>query len=136
MGTAESAPADNRSKGGIFARIDLETGRLGYGRRTIFGPERLEHHPQSGAQIRGVTLPHWDAIRAQLLQVAASLPINYFAAWDVYLDRQGRLVVLEANGTSGAEIFQGEGGLLADERVRRYFVEAGVVEPASRRSLS
>jgi hypothetical protein len=127
MGTPESAPADNRSRGGIFARIDLQTGRLGYGIRTIAGPERFARHPESGAPISGVTLPCWGTIQSELLRAASSLPVNCFAAWDVFLDRQERLVVLEVNGTSGAEIFQGEGGLLADPRVRRYFVQVGVV---------
>jgi len=134
IGTPDTVPTDNWSGGGISAPIDLESGTLGEGRVNPFKAgrataERVSQHPATGAQIAGAVLPHWDEVRDTVLRVAASLPFNRVAGWDVLVASDGVPVIIEANGDSDIDLLQVHGGLLADPRIRRFYeVTAGVAQ--------
>jgi hypothetical protein len=132
IGTAATAPTDNWTGGGISAPIDLATGRLGEGRmpRTRGGRAgaRVSHHPDSGAQIEGAVLPHWERIKEVVLRAAAGSPTNRYVGWDVLVDDAGTPIILEANARPGVNVLQVHGGLLADPTVRRFFATAGLHE--------
>jgi len=131
VGTLETMPTDNFSGGGLGAPIDLDTGRLGRALRHPGDggrpPERFTHHPESGAQIEGAVLPHWERVRDTVLRAAASLPTNRYIGWDVFVDAAGTPVIVEANGNTGLQMVQIERGLLTDSRIRRFYQEVGVL---------
>lgn len=136
FGMSYTAPTDNWGGGGIGAPIDIETGRIGRGHlhpRTI-GERMTSHavHPETGRQIEGTVIPDWDRVHEQVLRVAASLPIYRYVGWDVLVDTDGEVVIVEGNGNSGLNILQVEKGLLEDPRIRQFYIEAGVIEPARR----
>jgi hypothetical protein len=124
-------PTDNWSGGGISVPVDPETGRLGLGRmHPLKGkrPEqRFEIHPDSGAQLTGAVVPHWDRITGAVLQAAGSLPFNRMGGWDVLVDATDTPIILEANGNSDVNLLQVHGGLLAEPRIRRFYQAFGVV---------
>jgi len=124
-------PTDNFSGGGLGASIELGTGRLGVALRHPGEggrpPERFTHHPETGAQIEGAVLPHWDRVRDMVLRAAASLPVNRYVGWDVFIDEAGTPVIIEANGNSGLQMVQMERGLLTDPRIRRFYQKVGVL---------
>ncbi|MBA3658134.1 MAG: hypothetical protein H0W67_00885, partial [Gemmatimonadales bacterium] len=97
---------------------------------------RFTHHPDTGAQLAGAVLPHWERITDAVIRAAASLPFNRMAGWDVLMDRDGQPVILEANGLSGVDVLQIHGGLLTEPRVRRFYDSFGVLgrrrHPAAR----
>ena len=136
FGVSYTAPTDNWGGGGIGAPIDVETGRLGRGylhpRRIGDRPTIHATHPETGRQIEGTCIPDWDRIHEQVLRVAASLPIYRYVGWDVLVDTDGEVVIVEGNGNSGLNILQLEHGLLEDPRARQFYIEAGVIEPARR----
>jgi hypothetical protein len=131
VGTADTAPTDNWSGGGICARIDLTSGRMGAGRMHPFKgkrpQDRFTHHPDSGAPIEGAVLPHWERVRETVLQAAASLPTNRYVGWDVLVDESGTPVIIEANGNSDVNLLQIHGGLLTDPEVRRFYEAVGAL---------
>jgi hypothetical protein len=131
MGTVDTAPTDNWSGGGICARVDVATGRMGLGRVHPLkrGRPRAEYsaHPDTGAQIQGVVIPHWDAVCETVLRAASSLPTNRYIGWDVFVDDSGRAIIGEGSANTDVNLLQVHGGLLADPAVRRFYESCGVL---------
>jgi hypothetical protein len=131
IGTAETAPADNWSGGGIAARIELTTGRLAIGRMHPRKGGRAQseytHHPDTGARIEGATIPHWDSVCATVLRAAASSVTFRYVGWDVAVDEHGQPVIIEGNNDTDLDLLQVHGGLLSDPAVRRFYERSGVI---------
>lgn len=119
FGSAASAPTDNWSRGGYCAPVDVETGVIGRLLR-IEGTQRvsLDHHPETGAPVEGVTVPAWDAVRDLVGDVATLHRQAPFVGWDVVVSADGP-VLLEGNARPGIRLLQLERGALEDERLRR-----------------
>lgn len=128
IGAGTSGVVDNWSAGGLSARIDLDSGRLGKATR-LPGPEGLRWfstHPDNGAPIEGVQVPYWGEVVDTVLHAARVLSFMEYIGWDVIVTPQGP-VVLEANINSGMNVLQVHQPLLKDPRARAYFVKRGVV---------
>lgn len=104
IGTSNTIPVDNGSRGGLVAYVNLENGELSQA-RTLWSNDEFRTHPDSGAQIEGTMLPDWELVRSSVLELADSLPYLQFVAWDVLLTERGP-VVIEANTSSGVNIIQ------------------------------
>lgn len=130
IGSEQSRPVDNFSRGGLNAEIDVETGELGEG---VQLPESSqlrwhEHHPDSGAAIAGREIPGWADIRDAVLEMAAAFPQIPYIGWDLIpTDDQGGFAVIEANSYPGMKSLQVHGPLLADDRVERFYDSHGVL---------
>ncbi len=124
IGTEDSLPVDNYSRGGLAAPIDAATGRLAAASRRTHRDRRLTYHPDTGRAIEGEIIPGWDGIKAEVLRLTAALPLNRFVGWDIFVNAEDRVSVCEVNGArSTVTLLQLDGGLLADERVRGYYEE-------------
>ncbi|HVN76550.1 MAG TPA: sugar-transfer associated ATP-grasp domain-containing protein [Thermoanaerobaculaceae bacterium] len=130
IGTARSYPVDNFriGAGGMSARIDLATGRLGRAacRSEAGVVERYERHPETGDRIEGVCIPGWVETTRKVLAFAARLPFLPFIGWDLVVTPDGYKVV-EINAGSGFYVVQVHHPLLEDPRVRRFFEAHGLV---------
>lgn len=130
FGTDASAPVDNWVAGGLSARIDVETGDLG---RAVWQPAETatwsDTHPDTGAEIAGTAVPEWDRIVSQVLDLASTYGWLWpHVGWDIVVqDEDGSIAVLEGELMSGGTDLQAHGPLLADERVRRFYRENGVL---------
>ena len=119
FGVHESAPTDNWSRGGLSAKVDLDTGRLFPARRKpAISDAVFESHPDTGAEIVGVEVPHWDLIKGRLLEMAESLRFLKFVGWDVVVTRDG-FCVIEGNNPPDS-VTQRDHPFLADPRIRRF----------------
>jgi hypothetical protein len=131
IGTANTMPTDNFTAGGISARIDLTTGRLGLGRNNPVKGKReratFTHQPDTGAQIEGAMMPHWDAVRDVVVRAAATLPTNPYVGWDVAVDDRGVPVIIEGNHNGHLDVIQVHGGILKDPAVRRFYERVAVI---------
>ncbi|SLM95175.1 hypothetical protein FM105_04570 [Brevibacterium yomogidense] len=127
IGCRRSAPADNWTRGGLSARVDLETGRLGRATRLPDGDvkEWFDTHPDSGAQITGVSVPMWQEVHDLVLHSARSLSFMEYIGWDIVISPEGP-VVLEANVNTGLNVMQSHAPLFDDPRVRNYYSKRGV----------
>lgn len=104
IGTSETAPVDNGSRGGLVSCIDMETGVLSEA-KCLQKPGCWEKHPDSGAQIKGAVIPHWQEVKRQMVDLARKLPFMNFIAWDILLTDDG-ISIIEANTSSGVNIIQ------------------------------
>jgi len=130
FGSARSAPVDNFHSGwgGLSARIDLDSGRLGPG-ATFSDTGYLtwhERHPESGALIAGARVECWGETAAAVLAAASCLPEAPAIGWDLAVTAAG-CCFLEGNTPPGMAVWQVHGPLLADPRVRRFYEAYSVV---------
>lgn len=90
---------DNAGNGGnVDSGVDVNTGRLFNvlqfdGWRNSF---EIEKHPDSGAQLNGVVIENWEAIKAEVIRFQQAFPYCRAAGWDVAITDDGP-VVLEVN---------------------------------------
>jgi hypothetical protein len=130
MGSTRSGSMDNFSRGGVNAKIDIETGALGPGVQLPTDDRGLEwdaDHPDTGARIEGVQVPAWESIRDRICALATDHPMIPYVGWDLLVtDDEGSFTIIEANSYPGLKSIQVHGPLLADERVRRFYARHGV----------
>jgi hypothetical protein len=117
-----SRMVDNVTQGGVAAIVGPNDDRLGIGVQIDDGghPQYIERHPDTGAQITGVAVPHWDRVVERVLALAREHSYMPYIGWDVVVTDDG-LRILEGNSNSGVLFTQFHGPLLADPRVRRFF---------------
>lgn len=87
---------DNASSGGIVAAIDLESGRLHAGQDAHAEHKHYPRHPDHGATIEGVVLPHWQRVRDIAERTVSVFPGVRFAGLDIAIGESGPSV-LELN---------------------------------------
>lgn len=108
IGTKDTIPVDNGSRGGLVAKINLKTGKLSAA-KSIHNNNEYIKHPDSNNKIEGVQIPNWDSIKKQMIEVTEKLPQFKFIAWDLLPTDKG-VFVIEANSSSGVNIIQVFGG--------------------------
>lgn len=87
---------DNAGSGGnVDACIEVETGRLQYaiqydGLQKI---RDIDRHPDTGAQLNGVVVENWEAIKAEVCRFQQAFPYCKAAGWDVAITEEGPLII-------------------------------------------
>lgn len=84
---------DNASRGGLIARIDMETGRLSGMSSMAVVSERLTHHPDTGTLLDGVQLPFWEESKELAKTTMRVQPMMRFSGLDIAITETGPLVV-------------------------------------------
>ena len=125
IGVKETIPVDNGSKGGLIAKIDLETGKLSAA-RSLHNNKIYQTHPDSNNQIEGVIIPNFAKIKKEVSSVMEKLPYLYFIAWDLLVTDKG-VYVLEANSSSGVNIIQVFGGE-RDKKLGSFYREHKIIK--------
>ena len=105
FGTKESIPVDNACNGGIFSIINLENGTIGKA-KSYRTDEIYTKHPDSKAQIEGITVPRWNEIKEKVIYVANRFPYIKFIAWDIALTTNDEINAIEGNASTGLNVFQ------------------------------
>ncbi|TFV69941.1 hypothetical protein E4P39_20580 [Blastococcus sp. CT_GayMR19] len=131
-GTAESGVVDNIDSGGLASGVDLATGRLGPALTLTRDGRRVEfdRHPDTDAQITGVLVPQWSAVRELTERLMSSFPELDHIGWDVAVTERGPLVI-EGNAGKPALVFmQVFGSFLHDPGLRDYYESKGLLPPS------
>lgn len=121
MARNQDAVVDNFHAGGIAAKVDITTGELGRATGGAWGATAggwFERHPESGAPIRGRTLPCWKEL-IDLAQRTHRLGFSdqVVIGWDIALLPGGPCVV-EANKAPDLDIIQRAGdGPIGNQRL-------------------
>lgn len=130
FGAKDTVPTDNWSGGGLCALVEIKTGRLGRAvkhiARTGGKLAWQSHHPDTGAAIEGVRIPHWAQVCEALLGAVRELPFLLYVGWDVAVTDNG-FCIIEGNGNPDIDLLQVHGGLLSDPRVRRFYEHHRVI---------
>lgn len=123
MGCA-NAIVDNAGVGGVFAAVDVGTGRLRpFGvQRPRSGTGRLIAHPDTGARFEGAAIPFWPETCAAVLRGAEAFRPLGTLGWDVAITPEGPLII-EANAFWNATLVQIADGGLARTRLGRLALE-------------
>lgn len=104
---------DGADVGGVFAKIDLETGAL-YKAMSHKLRGQFEKHPVFGTQIEGVKIPYWEEIKAKAINAHRHFPYIELIGWDVCLadvEGESKIYAIEANASSDFDWIQAYGGL-------------------------
>lgn len=109
IGTKETIPVDNGSRGGLIANINLDTGILSSA-RSLHNTNIYDIHPDSKSKIKGAKVPNFDKIKEEVLELSNRFSYFNFIAWDILVTDKG-LSIIEANTSSGVNIMQVFGGL-------------------------
>ena len=89
FGSKKTGAVDNMGAGGMFAEVDLETGR--YENAKIILKNSIKdcpYHPDSGIKIEGY-IPHWGEVKATIIKIADSIPQLEYFGFDVAITESG-----------------------------------------------
>lgn len=87
------SPVDNISQGGLLAEIDIETGFTTCLRTGADVPEYLERHPDTGAEVVGIEIPHWAQAVELSKATLEAVPGLRYAGIDIAVTQLGALVI-------------------------------------------
>lgn len=82
---------DNAVAGGIFAPIDIETGKCKIGLDVM--TNKILVHPDTGMELVGFPLPEWSALVELVKDLAKSMPTVRYVGWDFAYTEQGWVMV-------------------------------------------
>ena len=123
FGTKSSYPLDNMSRGGISCLVNVETGTLdtSYALDPVTQKERVvEVHPDTGAQILGIQLPHWEKTKEEILEIANKYSYLKYVAWDLMITEDS-FIIIEGNANSETWGFQLGRPLLKNPQVKEFY---------------
>lgn len=98
-------PVDNLSSGGIAAVVDVDTGVV-ISQGIDINKSRYIKHPQTGKQIVGYKIPMWGKIVDVVKGAAGIVPEIRHVGWDVTINKNGEIVIIEGNHESAPGILQ------------------------------
>lgn len=98
--TVRSGGRANLHQGGVGLALDLETGVT---TRAVIRRRSIAAHPDTGAALLGVQLPHWAEVVEVARAAAAAVPLQFLGV-DVVIDIDRGPLVLEINARPGIEI--------------------------------
>lgn len=96
---------DNAHAGGIFAPIDIKSGKIDAPGMDTFG-NRYEHHPDSKKTIIGFQIPYWEQIMKLCIEAHDKCP-NFIVGWDVVINKNNDIEFIEANHAPDKDVMQG-----------------------------
>jgi hypothetical protein len=108
---------DNASSGGMYLKVDVETGRLAdfaynTNRDTFYA------HPDSGFVFKGEIVEKWAETKAFALEVTKKFREIKYMGWDIAFSTDGPTVI-ELNNAPGLNIIQDcYGGLAGDLNIK------------------
>ena len=127
FGAERSDSASNLCHGGLAVRIDWNTGKYEGGFRgntKFWGPEGAKgflKHPDTGVPVEGETLPHWEEIKAGLLDVCNYLSSLDYFGMDVIITEEGfKLCEINSAPSTGLGQFHYGKCCLDNEDARRF----------------
>jgi len=107
MASSPDVVVDNFHAGGIAAKIDLESGRLGQASNMglTAGSRWWDSHPVTGGQILGRVVPCWEEVKAVACKAHAAFGDQVAIGWDIAVLDDGPKLV-EGNKGPDLDIIQ------------------------------
>jgi len=128
IGTNKTGGLDNRNKGGLFSKIDLESGDLYPAAETLpSGKIRWhEKHPETKTKIEGFSIPGWNKFKEKILKIIDQLPKFKCVGWDILLKDNNKFVIIEGNSKPVPIVWQVYEPLLENNRIKKFYKDNGV----------
>lgn len=135
FGSGSSGVVDNFSQGGLSAAIN-EGGEIGAAVRYHCGEVTWHtRHPDTGSQIAGIEIPHWDQVRNIILSIVQRVPEFTYVGWDVIVTETGPKII-EGNSNSDTDLLQAHAPLLRSHKILEFYLEHDIVSHWRLKSLS
>ena len=96
---------DNFSKEGFGVVIDPKTGII-ISDAINKNHERTQKHPDTGKIFKGFQYPCWEKLRATIKKMAKMIPQLRYIGWDITINDNGEIVLIEINQSPGIAIPQ------------------------------
>jgi hypothetical protein len=104
---------DNASAGGIFVRIDLDTGAL-YDSAQAFDQSQCTSHPDTGFVFKGARMETWAQTKAFTIAAARKFREIRYMGWDIAVTKDGPSIIEFNNKPDMAGIQDSYGGIRDD----------------------
>lgn len=96
IGTKESGTTDNVGAGGMFCKIDVDTGRFYDGE--VFNNyvmNKVSLHPDTNARLEGM-IPYWDLAKSVIIQICNYIPDLEWLGFDIAITPES-ICIIEIN---------------------------------------
>lgn len=127
FGSSRSDLVSNLSRGGLAVRIDWDTGAYqgGFrGYKEFWGEEGVKGfpvHPDTGKNIEGEKIPHWDSIKSGLIDICNYMSSLDFFGMDVIVTEDGfKLCEINSAPSTGLGQFSYGKCCLDNEDAKRF----------------
>lgn len=105
FGTNRTGFIDNGADEGVWANIDIDTGKFFEGRRSLGNKiATCYNHPDTGAKLKG-DLPNWKYIKENIIKICNYIPQLKYMGWDIVITDEG-FKILEINSMPELEYMQ------------------------------
>ena len=84
---------DNASTGGLFFVLNPRSGILGPGVFNEIGSAEYSKHPDSGVQLEGCKVPHWDKVCEIIPKALGVFPNTQYAGLDIAVTQEGPVLI-------------------------------------------
>lgn len=96
---------DNFHYDGIGANINIATGIIDTVGYDVHNTTYI-NHPETGKQIIGFQIPHWQECKKFTEKAARSLPEVRYVGWDIVIKEDGSFILIEANDNADHDFQQ------------------------------
>src|SRR5699024_181264 len=130
FGSENTKPVDNVWNGGMTALVDLNTGVLQKSAYHSHNNQNIQwqsSHPDTGEEIEGTEIPHWEYVKQSVLDLTKQLNFLNYVGWDVAVTPEG-IKIIEGNNYSDVNILQIHQPLLIDDRVREFYQHYNIIK--------
>lgn len=130
FGSENTKPVDNVWNGGMTALVDLNTGILQKSAYHSHNNQNIQwqsSHPDTGEEIEGTKIPHWEYVKQSVLGLTKQLNFLNYVGWDVAVTPEG-VKIIEGNNYSDVNILQIHQPLLIDDRVREFYQHYNIIK--------
>jgi len=98
--TGQSDGKANLHQGAIGIPVDIHSGLTG---NAMIKGKKIESHPDSGAQLKGSSIPFWSQIIEMAVKSSELIPLGYLGI-DFVIDKKIGPLILELNARPGLQI--------------------------------
>lgn len=95
---------DNAHAGGIFAHVDISSGKVDSDGLSTDGTRYIEH-PDSHLTIKGFQIPKWKEI-VEVCKASHEECPNFVVGWDVFVNSKGQIEFVEGNHAPDVDLMQ------------------------------
>lgn len=122
----------NLHQGAVGAGIDMNTGVTMNG---VLDDEVVDEHPDTGALVAGLAIPHWDFILESSAKCFEVTGLGYLGV-DMVIDRDRGPMILEMNARPGLNIQIANGVGLSSRIARVEQIHDASASPAERAAIA
>jgi len=131
FGSSINGGASNLSSGGVGVGFDFETGAyydfcLRYKRFCEDGKWKMDRHPDTNVQWKGMVLPNWEFVRKKIEQLCQHVSSLDYMGLDIIITADG-MVLCEINSHPALDYAQVMcGAALGKEKIKKIFEHKGL----------